>query len=688
MSGLKRVSILSRIAELDESSPKKCEKEAVTVLVSPISGIVRGLMNSSLSSQNCSKGSNNRRNDVARELDHHRVMYTAYTDYSFIFRLFKNAFKIKSTPENTIKSKPKSRRLLGMASRRFSSPDRVSPSIDKENNSAACSPHGVSPQKIGCAKKFRHPLEDCDPNSQDSGYEASYPEKEEKTARDGFRFAEPLAVAPRRMSIESRSPMESPVRSSPQRTRIARPSLFRSLSSGYESMDDGFNDLIDVENLDDATQLPNGISTLLCGDIVSAIDAGIIEPGIPDACNPSTPEFSRTSCSSGNLRRSVSLQNERVECRKNTSSSSLSKVRSCLFRSPNASSSTTNPGFDDSSPLATTMPVARRRRIAEEIADGKTVISNSSSPLHFPLSIRTFKRPEPPIDESPKLVKRSRKLNTFLDIVRKNDVADITMFNAKCVRLQRSLSEMATASTIGKATMKMETEAETETEMQSVMETHAHIKSAIYRSTTDADLTGDFSKQCVLPLATGNHEDLKSISADTLASLIRGEFSDVIGSFKIVDCRYPYEFDAGHIEGALNLYSKDLIEHCLLDPLTSTPEIKPDTNAKRNILVFHCEFSWERGPNLSRFLRNLDRQRNKEHYPALHYPELYLLHGGYEQFYREQKGLCSPQGYRPMRHPDHEADLRQFRSKSKSWQGEKSRIGGCTVRTNLKSLGF
>ncbi|CAL7938122.1 unnamed protein product [Xylocopa violacea] len=587
--------------------------------------------------------------------------------------LFKHAFKIKSTPENAIKSRPKARRLLGMASRRFSSPAPASPSTDKENNSAVCSPHSASPQKIVAVKKSRHPLEDCDPNSQDSGYEASYPEKEEKSGRDGFRFAQPLAVAPRRMSVEyHRSPMESPVRSSPQRTRFARPSLFRSLSSGYESMDDGFNDLIDAESLENATQLPNDISTLLCGDIVS-MDTGKATPELlpieSGSSNLSTPEFSRTNCSS-NFRRSISSQSERQENRKSTT---LSKVRSCLFRSPNTSSSTTNPGFEDSSPLATVIPVARRRRITEVLTlpDEDAV----AIALDAPLTIRTFKRPDPPADDSPHLVKRSRRSSNFLDISIDDSVDDTMVSSTKFNSLHRSLSESATITT-----MQMETEIEE-------LESHVQIKSAIHRSTTDSDLTGDFSKPCILPLATGHHEDLRSISTDTMAALIRGEFNDQIGSFRIVDCRYPYEFDAGHIQGALNLYSKDLIEQILLDPLTNTPEIQPDTN-KRNILVFHCEFSWERGPNLSRFLRSLDRQRNKEHYPALHYPEVYLLHGGYEQFYREQRDLCSPQGYRPMRDPNHEADLRQFRSKSKSWQGEKSRITSSVSRTNLKRLGF
>ena len=58
---------------------------------------------------------------------------------------------------------------------------------------------------------------------------------------------------------------------------------------------------------------------------------------------------------------------------------------------------------------------------------------------------------------------------------------------------------------------------------------------------------------------------------------------------------------------------------------------------KRVVLIFHCEFSSERGPKLSRFLRSKDRLANKECYPNLFYPELYLLEGGYKNFFETHK---------------------------------------------------
>lgn len=95
----------------------------------------------------------------------------------------------------------------------------------------------------------------------------------------------------------------------------------------------------------------------------------------------------------------------------------------------------------------------------------------------------------------------------------------------------------------------------------------------------------------------GRHNDLKSISTQTMAKLLRGEFKDSVASFKVVDCRYPYEFEGGHIRGAQNFYTQEHILTELVNTKTETPKLVSD-EPKRNIIVFHCEFSSERGPKL------------------------------------------------------------------------------------------
>lgn len=204
---------------------------------------------------------------------------------------------------------------------------------------------------------------------------------------------------------------------------------------------------------------------------------------------------------------------------------------------------------------------------------------------------------------------------------------------------------------------------------KSISMNDAHIMNALSRSSTEPDLIGDFSKSYTLPLMEGRHRDLKSISPDTMAALLRSSFDKQVASFKIIDCRYPYEFEGGHIRGALNLYTQEQILEELIRSKTEAPTVEPNDVIKRNIVVFHCEFSSERGPKLSRFLRNHDRILNSDSYPALHYPEIYLLHGGYKDFFLAHPDLCDPISYRPMLDPDFGDAYRHFRAKSKSWNG-------------------
>lgn len=116
----------------------------------------------------------------------------------------------------------------------------------------------------------------------------------------------------------------------------------------------------------------------------------------------------------------------------------------------------------------------------------------------------------------------------------------------------------------------------------------------------DSNLIGDFTKRFVLPYYEGRHSDLRSINAETMANLLNGEFDDKIASFKIIDCRYPYEYEGGHIKGAKNLYTHDQVLEEFVNNSINETEMNEDScvEPKRNILVFHCEFSSERGPKL------------------------------------------------------------------------------------------
>ncbi|XP_066516856.1 cell division cycle 25 homolog d isoform X2 [Hoplias malabaricus] len=221
---------------------------------------------------------------------------------------------------------------------------------------------------------------------------------------------------------------------------------------------------------------------------------------------------------------------------------------------------------------------------------------------------------------------------------------------------------------------------------------HTHFPDPII---TEKRFIGDFSQQYVLPVECVDHQDLHCVSAQTVASLIRGQYSSVVEEFLIIDCRYPYEYQGGHIKGAVNLYTETQVLQAFLPSYTTfqtSPGAQPDPHtpapvsrlgspqqssggrthssagegsdggsSQRKLIVFHCEFSSERGPWLCQYLRELDRAVNV--YPRLLYPELYLLQGGYKHFYTCCPELCEPCDYVPMRHRDFREQLRRFSRK-------------------------
>lgn len=82
-----------------------------------------------------------------------------------------------------------------------------------------------------------------------------------------------------------------------------------------------------------------------------------------------------------------------------------------------------------------------------------------------------------------------------------------------------------------------------------------------------------------------------------LQALFDGKYSDKIKEFAIVDCRYPYEYEAGHVTGALNFYSsRELIDYFLPTDAPVTSPSKEEQENDRRILVFYCEYSSQRGP--------------------------------------------------------------------------------------------
>jgi len=254
-----------------------------------------------------------------------------------------------------------------------------------------------------------------------------------------------------------------------------------------------------------------------------------------------------------------------------------------------------------------------------------------------------FKRPDPPRNDEPETSSKRRKIN----------VATLPEFSKPKFFRSHSENEL------------------------SVM------KSCQLKEEVD-NILPDSSRLYALPCMTGDvkHPSLPNITCHVLSDLMQGKYHRTINSVRIIDVRYSFEFSGGHIKGAENWQhgeDEQFISAFLPpNPLPRVPDHDPHSSVKRDILIFHCEFSSQRGPDFYNKLRARDRTLNQHVYPALHHPEMYLLHLGYKEFFKHFPHLCEGT-YTEMIDPKHESDLRKMRAKSKSWSG------GTIMRTGRMS---
>ena len=81
-------------------------------------------------------------------------------------------------------------------------------------------------------------------------------------------------------------------------------------------------------------------------------------------------------------------------------------------------------------------------------------------------------------------------------------------------------------------------------------------------------------------------DSLPRISKDTLVEVLNGRYAETFDESIVVDCRFEYEYEGGHIEGALNYNDKELLAARLFERTTPS----------KTLLVFHCEYSAHRAP--------------------------------------------------------------------------------------------
>ncbi|KAL2261363.1 hypothetical protein VTK26DRAFT_4315 [Humicola hyalothermophila] len=138
-------------------------------------------------------------------------------------------------------------------------------------------------------------------------------------------------------------------------------------------------------------------------------------------------------------------------------------------------------------------------------------------------------------------------------------------------------------------------------------------------------------------------DTIPRISKETMLEVLDGKYSEHYAHKMIIDCRFEYEYEGGHIDGAVNYNDKELLaDHLFRTPIEG-----------RTLLIFHCEYSAHRAPIMARYIRCEDRNLNAEHYPRLSYPEIYILDGGYSAFFGSHKERCYPQAYVEMNAAEH-----------------------------------
>ena len=89
-----------------------------------------------------------------------------------------------------------------------------------------------------------------------------------------------------------------------------------------------------------------------------------------------------------------------------------------------------------------------------------------------------------------------------------------------------------------------------------------------------------------LPHFCANDESLPRITKETMIDVLDGRYTEAFAQSLIVDCRFEYEFEGGHIDGAINYNDKEQLADRLFDSMPCGP----------TLLIFHCEYSACRAP--------------------------------------------------------------------------------------------
>lgn len=159
-----------------------------------------------------------------------------------------------------------------------------------------------------------------------------------------------------------------------------------------------------------------------------------------------------------------------------------------------------------------------------------------------------------------------------------------------------------------------------------------------------------------IPIIQDNSIPFNKINSHTLYKLINNPtiYSNYFASLNIIDTRFEYEFNGGHIPNSINIRK--------INDLINFLNNKKKDNNKPMLLIFHCEYSQYRSIQLINELRRWDRNVvSMESYPLLNFPDILILDGGYNSWFNTYPKYCIGDGYTKMKLIDYKKCEKKIR---------------------------
>ena len=159
-----------------------------------------------------------------------------------------------------------------------------------------------------------------------------------------------------------------------------------------------------------------------------------------------------------------------------------------------------------------------------------------------------------------------------------------------------------------------------------------------------------------------------SVVADVITNF--DKYRDRYDKYIIIDCRYWYEYNGGHINGAIQLIHKDdfdinssdkektqTFKNQIKKLFFNESQLRSREECKKTLIFFHCEFSQKRGPEIYEIFRYVDREIHQSEWPFLLYPEMYIIRGGYTAFFTHYSHLCTTNVHIKMNDPKYGCEM-------------------------------